>query len=125
MTEREKLIELIQNAVDGCAKHWAEVIADHLLANGVIVPPCKVGNNVWWVTDMCDENGDEYLGIYVGKVVSFSLQKEGLWAYCRYEGGLTYWHLVADYFGKTVFLTKEEAEKALMERSEGDDCQRD
>lgn len=37
MTEREKLIELIQNAVNGCARHWAEVIADHLLSNGVKV----------------------------------------------------------------------------------------
>ena len=42
MTDRERLIELIQNAVNGCARHWAEIIADYLLANGVIVPPCKV-----------------------------------------------------------------------------------
>lgn len=34
---RERLIELIQDSVDGCARHWAEIIADHLLANGVIV----------------------------------------------------------------------------------------
>ena len=56
--------------------------------------------------------------IEVGEVVSFSLQKEGLWAYCRYESGLTYWHLVADYFSKTVFLTKEEAEEKLKELKE-------
>lgn len=35
MTDREKLIELIQSAVGGCARHWAELIADHLIANGV------------------------------------------------------------------------------------------
>lgn len=35
---RDKLIELIQNAVGGCARHWAELIADHLLSNGVSVP---------------------------------------------------------------------------------------
>ena len=34
---RDKLIELIQNAVGGCARHWAELIADHLIANGVVV----------------------------------------------------------------------------------------
>ena len=39
MTERERLIELIQKSVDGCARHWAEVIADYLLANGVITLP--------------------------------------------------------------------------------------
>lgn len=44
MTDRDRLIELIQNAVNGCARHWAEIIADYLLANGVIVPPCKVGD---------------------------------------------------------------------------------
>ncbi len=32
---RDKLIELIQNAVGGCARHWAELIADALIANGV------------------------------------------------------------------------------------------
>ena len=32
---REKLIELIQQAVDGCATYWAGLIADHLIANGV------------------------------------------------------------------------------------------
>lgn len=35
---REKLIGLIQNAVDGCARNWAEVIADNLIHNGIIVP---------------------------------------------------------------------------------------
>jgi hypothetical protein len=32
---RDKLIELIQNAVGGCARHWAELIADALIDNGV------------------------------------------------------------------------------------------
>ena len=31
---RDRLIEMIQNAVGGCARNWAEVIADHLLASG-------------------------------------------------------------------------------------------
>lgn len=35
MTDREKLIELIQSAVDGCATYWAGLIADHLIDNGV------------------------------------------------------------------------------------------
>lgn len=40
---KDRLIELIQQSVNGCARNWAEVIAEYLLANGVIVPPCKVG----------------------------------------------------------------------------------
>lgn len=34
---RDKLIDLIQNAVDGCSSYWAGLIADHLIAHGVMV----------------------------------------------------------------------------------------
>ena len=37
MDVREKLVEIIQKSVGGCARHWAEVIADGLIANGVTV----------------------------------------------------------------------------------------
>jgi hypothetical protein len=37
MDVREKLVEIIQSSVGGCARHWAEVIADGLIANGVTV----------------------------------------------------------------------------------------
>ena len=121
---RDRLIELIDEYTEPlCARDihqadFAEKFADHLISEGVIVPPCKVGQTVFFVYDTCDENGKEGYTVSEGEVVSFSLQKEGLWAYCRYKGGLTYWHLVEEDFGKTVFLTKELAEKALKERRE-------
>lgn len=34
---RERLVEIIQNSVGGCARHWAEVIADGMIAHGVTV----------------------------------------------------------------------------------------
>ena len=37
MDVRGKLVEIIQNSVGGCARHWAEVIADGLIAHGVTV----------------------------------------------------------------------------------------
>ena len=37
MNVREKLVEIIQNSVGSCARHWAEVIADGLIVNGVTV----------------------------------------------------------------------------------------
>ena len=37
MDVREKLVEIIQNSVGGCTRHWAEVIADGLIAQGVTV----------------------------------------------------------------------------------------
>lgn len=117
MIMRDRLIELIKKAKKqtknaNCDIERNMIFADYLLENGVVVPPCKVGDKVFYVNEMCDENADEYLGISAGEVVSFSMQKEGLWAYCRYEDGLTYWHLV-EKFGKELFVTKEEAEQAL------------
>lgn len=37
MTDREKLIELIRDAVNGCSSYWAGLIADHLIENGVTI----------------------------------------------------------------------------------------
>ena len=116
MTEIERLIGLLEQAkekatgtIGSLNNGFGAWYAEYLLANGVIVPPCKVGDTVWWADTEFEE-------LLKGEVVSFSLHKEGLWAYCRYQGGLTCRHLVSDYFGKTVFLTREEAEKALAEQ---------
>ena len=116
---KEKLANLIEASgmVEGRSR--CEIIAEELLCADVIVPPCKVGQTVFFYTCVCDEAGKEKFDILEGEVISFSLQREGLWAYSRYKCGLTYWHLVEKDFGKTVFLTKEEAEKALAERSGG------
>ena len=37
MTDREKLVRLIQDSVEGCAEYWAGRIADHLISHGVTV----------------------------------------------------------------------------------------
>ena len=44
MEQRERLIEIIQSSVGGCARNWAEVIADGLIANGVIVAPMPMAD---------------------------------------------------------------------------------
>ena len=53
MDVREKLVEIIQNSVGGCARHWAEVIADGLIAHGVTVQE--------WISvdDRLPEHGDD------------------------------------------------------------------
>ena len=39
---KDRLIELIQNSVNGCARHWAEIIADYLIKNDVVpVVSCR------------------------------------------------------------------------------------
>lgn len=56
MTDREKLIELIQSAVDGCATYWAGLIADHLIAKDVVVSVrCKDCEK--WIDGLCFRYG--------------------------------------------------------------------
>ena len=44
---KEHMIETIQASVGGCARHWAEVVADGLLQEGFTKPPCVIGDKVW------------------------------------------------------------------------------
>lgn len=119
MTERERLIELLRRSeilCDDCGPYGntycTEAIADHLLANGVILPPCKVGDTVYSIEKGIDHQ------IFIGEVYETTKRREGFWfRYTRrgyFTGASSF-----DDIGKTVFLTKEDAEKALKERSEG------
>ena len=121
---RDRLIELLNEADKKCddTKHCWDCVghgkgmycvnhltADHLLANGVIVPPCKVGETIYFA-DL------ENKSVWDGNLVSFSLDAAHLWFNCHYKCGLNIWHPIED-FGKTVFLTKELAEKELERRN--------
>ena len=64
MDVREKLVEIIQNSVGGCARHWAEVIADGLISHGVTVQECKLGvkkTNADRIRSINDEELAEFL----------------------------------------------------------------
>lgn len=100
---REKLIALLKEA----DKKWFyfEDKADYLLKSGVIVPPVKVGDTVYCFGLI--DNVDS------GTVYAVS-EDDTLWFSVRYKSGLRYDHTASD-IGKTVFLTREEAEKALKE----------
>ena len=115
--ERERLIELLKGAETKVTERlsaplaleeWLGIYADHLLANGVIVPPCKVGDTVWFNT--FKKNATVCVGIQphiVDRIdVNCVCDTKNL-----IETSIPCWT-----FGKTVFLTKEEAEKALAER---------
>lgn len=70
--------------------------------------PCKVGDTVY-----CIEFAEE-IGIDKGKVYAISYT-DTEWFSVRYESGLRYDH-PQKAIGKSVFLTREEAEQALKER---------
>ena len=56
MTHREKLIKLINSTPkQDNGKITAEQIANHLIANNVIVLPCAIGSTVWIVSKACAE----------------------------------------------------------------------
>ena len=71
MTERERLIELLmqgeleadKQGVFNCSRSkWkAEIMADYLLKNGVIVPPVKFGDTVYKITDYYYENYKDFV----------------------------------------------------------------
>lgn len=131
MSDREKLIELIVSAdisLFGTDKPYAEVYADYLLANEVIVPPCKVGDIVWRIEDVWHlDDRETWVYHYEKEVVEFmirsisiSCNSKGKWTkkfrICEVRDGKVIDHqhnIEFDEVGKTVFLSREDAEKAL------------
>lgn len=113
---KEKLVELVQNARSQCngTKRCEEcsgygkgdecvinMLADFLLANGVIVLLCKIGDTVYQV---------DSVRIYELEVIGISLVK-----------GKPYYETESidfdeDAIGKSIFLTREEAEMKLKEQ---------
>ena len=111
---RDKLIELLKYR-----RHLeTSELADVLLANGIIVPPCKVGDTVYAITK---DNGGEYIGsVEIQNVQAKYGYDIGKSIQYYFEGVVSSGLLIGRRYvfydfriGKTVFLTREEAEAAL------------
>ena len=117
---RDRLIELIKEVIEEWesyyvyslskgeprSKTYDGFIADHLIANGVIVPPVAIGQTVYEIAP--------YETIPLGeikskRVVGFEQYEHLIYVCCL---GTKY---PISNFGKTVFLTREDAERALEE----------
>ena len=118
---RARLIDILLDGVTFTdeykypARKQAEYVADRLLANGVIVPPCKVGTTLFFLynTPYADKP-DLTPRIYKTTDWYFEVDKAGI---VINTSDIHSFNKVYDYvLGKTVFLTREEAEKALKER---------
>ena len=111
---RDRLIELIKGSSQYICDDAAliERIADHLLANGVIVPPCRVGDTLWIINSYANSRL-EIINRMVEpiEVESVAISKDGI----EIETAEAIYF--SEHFGETIFLTKEEAKKALAERS--------
>ncbi len=86
MDVRKKLVEIIQNSVGGCARHWAEVIADGLIANGVTVQG--------WISvkdRLPDVDGKYLVARAEGGRYSISVRKFRKEVPCWYTGYCGHW----------------------------------
>ena len=123
MTERERLVELLKS--DSCEspmlcdpnckyanlkRCYEERTADYLLENGAIMPPVKAGDTIYEIHER--RKGGEWVKIISERFVhGVEIYAGGcMIARC----GSTISVFLSD-IGKTVFLTREEAEKALKE----------
>lgn len=113
MTERERLIKLLNEAeqicddniscknchCDGAQTCVSSFTADYLLEHGVVIRPCKVGDTVYTI----DLYGT------VKEDVCLYLLDEG-------DGFVVSTSTISGKIGKRVFLKPEDAENALKER---------
>ncbi len=107
---RDRLIEIIADELGSinCAKLWAADIADRLLANGTIVPPCNIGDILYYPVFATNR-------VLLYKVISIKLNSKGLYVVCENHLSKSQMTHRAAQIGKTIFLTEREAEKALAE----------
>lgn len=105
MAMRDGLIDLLIEA----KREGSETAqADYLIANGVILPPCKVGDKVYLV---CRNRNTMEWYISEENVYSISAYNNGIEIYITPIVSFTEMEI-----GVRLFLAKEEAEKALKER---------
>lgn len=115
---RDRLIELIVNAENAIYQEKPfitdteriEKVAAHLLAEGVIALPVKVGDTVY----VLGQTGHTPT-VLKGTVDQFVFNKNSSHIDIGFDNSFA-WDYRAEDFGKTVFLTREEAEKALKRR---------
>jgi hypothetical protein len=139
-TEHYNAVVEEENKLYSLNCEMAGKIADleHRLSNCIELPQgIDVGKTVYYVTEYCNEEGDELYEIEVGliywiekalKVTNIAFDKNGklketydgfnYTIYVRYESGLTFQHSFEDV-GVWLFDTEEEAKAKLEEIQDG------
>lgn len=110
---RERLIDVLANS--GCAAdiQTFEELADHLIANGVILPLCDAGETVFFVLDCQDVPICECTVTEVGsrgfRTSAFEPAENDMNLFTPWEE-----------IGKTVFFSYDDAENAVKERAKNE-----
>ena len=96
MADRERLTALLMAGAGDCLGKGGELncsrLADYLLEHGVIVLPCKAGDTLY-----CESA--------IKGHITYLKAPDPEWIFENRE-----------IFGKEIFITREEAERALKER---------
>ena len=107
MTDRDRLIELLYSTVADVIDNRKGLVevADYLLANGVIVPPCKVGDYVLW------DNGLKESELQMKEVKGIYYDSTNLGMRYILEDSQP----IVNHSAIKGILTKEQAEEKLKE----------
>ena len=111
---RDRIAEIIRNAnmMANPLSQFGYAEADALLANGFILPPCKVGERIYKVYKDCHLPGDCYTTRMCSRCeyAEFGIEEAFFeFSMLNKNGELPY----------PYFVTREAAEKALREKENG------
>ena len=145
--QRERLVELLKKADESASNKmitdYEDAIkdnADYLIANNVVVLPCKAGDTVYqpsykftkcspndYEPKYCDDSfccgceaecdSVQKPYVYEGEVVSVRVTKGEIFLAVSFKEKFDSSSFI---LGKTVFLSRAEAENALKERNNAD-----
>lgn len=108
---RDRLIELMNKQFAELVKdgdwNFTEMlggVADYLIENGVMCLPCTLGEKVYRIST---KKGSRIKYIEETTISRIAIDKEGIWLFCSCNP------IAKCVWGKTVFASREEAEKAL------------
>ena len=147
---RDRLVELLLNGekqfFDTKANKTTPLqsyLSNYLIENGVIVPPCKVGDTVYILEEKCKYSGEKnepwnscnqyWDNVYkngmwgcAGKDKTgnkiYCKKKEMVWYIKEVEYSLSLYSDPTKVLGENLFLTKAEAEQKLKEMRGGNDA---
>ncbi len=110
MTQKERLLQLLYKHSlfddDVFGREIVDSVADLLLENGVIVPPCKVGSCIYLISKNSSVPAVTRIDnvLFDGDAFQYNMDDDMFFDFS--EGDI----------GKTAFATYKQAEKALKER---------
>lgn len=117
--QRERLVELLDKAFLKCDDNYGrpctEQVADYLMSNNVVVLPCKFDGSQKVYYPVAKTSL-----IYEIRVWALGVDGDGNMVINPIEYNKKAFSMSGVEFGKTVFLSREEAENVLKEIKEND-----